>query len=32
MTKNDDENLQNSIKYQICDNAYADGDVNVRDH
>ena len=32
MTKDDDENLQNSIKCQICDNAYPDGDVNVRDH
>ena len=32
MTKDDNEDFENSTKYWICDNDYADGDVKVRDH
>ena len=32
ITKKDDEDFKNSTKRWICDNAYADGDVKVRDH
>ena len=32
MTKKDDDDFENSTKYQICDNVYVDGDVKVRDH
>ena len=32
MTKEDDGDFQNSNKCWICDNAYVDGDVKVRDH
>ena len=32
MAKKDNENFENSTKYQICDNTYVDGDVKVRDH
>ena len=30
--KENDEHFENSTKYWICDNVYADGDVKVRDH
>ena len=32
MTKKDNEDFQNSTKCWICDNAYVDGDVKIRDH
>ena len=32
MTKEDDKDFENSAKCWICDNAYVDGDVKVRDH
>ena len=32
MTKEDDEDFENSTKCWIYDNAFADGDVKVRDH
>ena len=32
MTKEDNEDFENSIKCFICDNDYIDGDVKVRDH
>ena len=32
MTKTDNENFEKSTKRWICDNAYIDGDVKVRDH
>ena len=32
MTKKDNEHFENSTKCQICDNAYVDNDVKVRDH
>ena len=32
MTKNDNEDFENSTKCWICDNVYFDGDVKVRDH
>ena len=32
MTKKDNEHFENSIKCWICDNAYVDSDVKVRDH
>ena len=32
MTKKDNEDFENSTKCWICDNAYFDGDVKVRDH
>ena len=32
MTKEDDENFDNSPKCWICENTYVDGDVKVRDH
>ena len=32
MTKEDDEDFENSTKCWICDNDYIDGDVEVRDH
>ena len=31
MTKNDNEDFENSTKCWICDNVYVDGDVKVRD-
>ena len=32
MTKEDDEDFESSAKCWVCDNAYVDGDVIVRDH
>ena len=32
MTKEDNEDFENSIKCWICDNDYVDGDVKVRSH
>ena len=32
MTKEDNEDFENSTKCWICDNDYVDGDVKVRDH
>ena len=32
MTKDDNEDFENSTKYWICDNDYNNGDVKVRDH
>ena len=32
MTKEDDEDFENSTKCWICDNVYIHGDVKVRDH
>ena len=32
MTKKDNEDFKNSMKYWICDNNYIDNDVKVRDH
>ena len=32
MTKEDNENFENSTECWICDNDYIDGDVKVRDH
>ena len=32
VTKEDNEDFENSTKYWICDNDYVDGDVKVRDH
>ena len=32
MTKKDDEDFENSIKYWFCDNDYVDSDTKVRDH
>ena len=32
MTKEDNEYFKNSTKSWICDNAYGDGDIIVRDH
>ena len=32
MTNIDDEDLENSYKYRICDNAYVNGGNEVRDH
>ena len=32
MSKKDNEDLENSTKYWICDRAYFGGDVTVRDH
>ena len=31
-TKKDNEDFENSTKCWICDNAYFDGNVKVRDH
>ena len=32
MTKEDDENFENSSKCWICDNGYVDDEVKARDH
>ena len=32
MTKEDDENFENSTKYWICDHVYAEGNDKVREH
>ena len=32
MTKEDNEDFENSAKFWICDNDYIDGDIKVRDH
>ena len=32
ITKTDNEDFENSAKCWVCDNAYVDGDVKVRDH
>ena len=32
ITKEGNEDFENSTKYWICDNSYVDDDVNVRDH
>ena len=32
MTKTDDGQVKNNTKKWICDNAYVDGDVKVKDH
>ena len=32
MTREDNEDFENSTKCWICDNDYNDGDVKVRDH
>ena len=32
MTKEDNEDFENSTKYWMCDNDYVNNDVNVRDH
>ena len=32
MTKEDNEDFENSTECWICDNNYVDGDVKVRDH
>ena len=32
MAKKDNEDFENSTKCSICDNAYFDGDVKVKDH
>ena len=32
MAKEDSEEFENSTKCLICDNAFVDGDVKVRDH
>ena len=32
MTKEVDEDFENSTKCCICDNAYVDGDIKVRGH
>ena len=32
MTKNDNEDFENSTKCRICDNDYIDNDFKVRDH
>ena len=32
ITKEVDEDFEDSTKCWICDNVYADGDVKVRDH
>ena len=32
MTKEDNEDFENSTKCWICDNSYVDDDVKVRDH
>ena len=32
MTKKDNKDFENLIKYCICDDDYIDGDVKVRDH
>ena len=32
MTKEDNEDFENSTKCQICDNDYIDNDVKIRDH
>ena len=32
MTKDGDDDFENSTKYWICDNVYIEGDVKVRDH
>ena len=32
MTKDDNEDFENSTKCWICDNDYIDSDVKVRDH
>ena len=32
VTKEDNEDFENSTKYWICNNDYVDGDVKVRDH
>ena len=32
MTKDDNDDFENSTKYWICDNDYNHGDVKVRDH
>ena len=32
MSKEDNEDFENSAKCWICDNVYIDGDVKVRDH
>ena len=32
MTKEDDEDFENSAKYWICDHLYVDNDVKGRDH
>ena len=31
MTKDDDDDFENSTKYWICDNVYIEGDVKARD-
>ena len=32
MTKADDEDFENSVKYWVCDNDYVESDAKVRDH
>ena len=32
MTKKDNEDCKNSVKYWICDNIFVEGDVKVRDY
>ena len=32
ITKEDDKSFEKSTKFWICDNAYADGTVKVKDH
>ena len=32
MTKEDNEEFENSTKCWMCDNVYVDGDMKVRDH
>ena len=32
MAKEDNEDFENSTKFQVYDNVYVDGDVEVRDH
>ena len=32
MTKEDDEDFENSIKCWICDNDYVDGNVKLREY
>ena len=32
MTKEDSEDIENSTKFYICDNAYVDSDLKARNH
>ena len=32
MTKEDNEDFENSTNCWVCDNDYTDGDIKVRDH